>query len=171
MPSMDMIKQPGNRLAKVQQIFSTSASRRAKSNSWFLSLPFTHSRACLNSSPDLYSPYTSSPSLTYASVMICGLRTHFPLSSFRTGTHLETRPLRHILYADHISQLIPLHMASSMLRYQGRKSEAPPTGADPWRGPAWPKMARSEELVRSKAVPISCAPATLMPVTLQMTGL
>src|SRR5512139_164679 len=167
---MDMIKHPGKRLAKVQHTFSTSASRRAKSYSLFLSLLFTSSRACLNSSPDLYSPYTRSPSLTYDSVMICGLRIHFPLASFRTGTHFEMRPLRYILYADHISQLMQLHMASSMERYHGRKSEAPPTGADPWRGPAWPKMARSEETVRSQAVPISCPPATLMPFTLQMTG-
>src|SRR4030042_7182184 len=102
--------------------------------------------------------------------MICGLRTHLPLSSLRTGRHFVTRPLRHILYADHISQLMQLHIASSMLKYQGRKSEAPPTGADPCRGPAWPKIARSEEMVRSQAVPISCPPATLMPFTLQMTG-
>src|SRR3972149_2594102 len=102
--------------------------------------------------------------------MICGFLAHWPLSSLRTGMHFVMRPLRHILYADHISQLIQLHMASSMLRYQGRKSEAPPTGADPWRGPAWPKIARSEAIVRSQAVPISCPPATLIPFTLQMTG-
>src|SRR4030042_1107161 len=102
--------------------------------------------------------------------MICGLRNHLPLSSLRTGTHFVMRPLRHILYADHISQLIQLHIASSILRYQGRKSEAPPTGADPWRGPAWPKIARSDARVRSHAVPISCPPATLIPFTRQMTG-
>ena len=80
------------------------------------------------------------------------------------------RPLRYILYADHISQLMQFHMASSIVRNQGRKSEAPPTGADPCRGPAWPKIARSEEIVMSQAVPISCPPATLMPLTRQMTG-
>src|SRR4030042_3376244 len=102
--------------------------------------------------------------------MICGLRSHLPLSSLRTGTHFEMRPFRHILYPDHISQLIQLHSAASMVRYHGRKSEAPPTGADPWRGPAWPKIARSDAIVRSHAVPISCPPATLMPFTLQITG-
>src|SRR4030042_1569666 len=102
--------------------------------------------------------------------MTLGFRTHCPFSSLRTGTHLEMRPFRHILYADHISQLIQLHIASSMERKKGRKSEAPPTGADPCRGPAWPKIARSEATVKSQAVPISCPPATLMPFTLQMTG-
>src|SRR5512135_375312 len=128
MPSMDMIRQPGKRLAKDQQIFSTSASRSEKSYSLAFSFPFTHSRAFLNSSPALNSPYTRSPSLTYVSVMICGLWTHWPLSSLRTGTHFVMRPFRNILYPDHISQLMQLHMASSMVRYQGRKSDEPPTG-------------------------------------------
>ena len=46
----------------------------------------------------------------------------------------------------------------------------PPTAAEPWRGPAWPKMAVSAEMARSQAVPISWPPATRMPFTRQMTG-
>ena len=61
-------------------------------------------------------------------------------------------------------------MASSMLRNQGRKSDEPPSGAEPWLGPAWPNMARSDEMARSQAMPISCPPATLMPLTRQITG-
>src|SRR5665811_1808771 len=62
------------------------------------------------------------------------------------------------------------HIASSMVRNQGRKSVEPPTGADPCLGPACPKIARSDEIAKSAAIPISCPPATRMPFTLQMTG-
>jgi len=54
-------------------------------------------------------------------------------------THFETRPLRYILYADHISQLMQFHMASSIVRNQGRKSEAPPHRSGAVPGPAWPE--------------------------------
>ena len=47
----------------------------------------------------------------------------------------------------------------------------PPSVTDPGRGPACPKTARSWLMVKSQAIPISCPPATRMPLTLQMTGL
>jgi len=62
------------------------------------------------------------------------------------------------------------HMASSMVRAQGRKSEEPPTGAEPCLGPACPKIARSEATAMSQAPPISCQPATLMPLIRRITG-
>ena len=87
-----------------------------------------------------------------------------------TGIALEIRFLALILYALHISQLTQFHMASSMERNQGRKSVEPPSGLEPCRAPAWPKMARSLEMARSQAIPISWPPATLMPFTRQITG-
>ena len=47
----------------------------------------------------------------------------------------------------------------------------PPSGAEPWRGPAWPKIARSCATEKSQAMPISWPPAIRMPLTRQITGL
>ena len=52
-----------------------------------------------------------------------------------------------------------------------RKSVEPPSGAEPCRGPAWPKRARSEAIEKSHAMPISWPPAIRRPFTRLMTGL
>jgi hypothetical protein len=62
-------------------------------------------------------------------------------------------------------------MAASMPTKSGRKSVLPPSGAEPWRGPAWPKSARSWAREKSQAIPISWPPAMRMPFTRQITGL
>ncbi|MFO1269199.1 MAG: hypothetical protein U1F67_22080 [Rubrivivax sp.] len=62
-------------------------------------------------------------------------------------------------------------IARSAPTITGRKSVAPPIGALPCLGPAWPKRARSWATEKSQAMPISCPPPMRMPLTRQITGL
>src|SRR6516225_5668244 len=62
-------------------------------------------------------------------------------------------------------------MARSAPITTGRKSVAPPIGAEPCLGPAWPKRARSCATEKSQAMPISWPPPMRMPLTRQITGL
>ena len=85
--------------------------------------------------------------------MICGLRTHCPFSSLRTGTHFGDEGFRlHLIGAPHLAADAVPH---GIFHAQKPREEirSTPTGADPCRGPAWPKMARSEAIARSQASP------------------
>src|SRR6185503_6270719 len=52
----------------------------------------------------------------------------------------------------------------------GRKSVAPPIGAEPCFGPAWPNRARSWATEKSQAMPISWPPPMRMPLTRRIAG-
>jgi hypothetical protein len=75
------------------------------------------------------------------------------------------------LCALHGWQSVQLSMAASTPTKRGRKSVLPPSGADPWRGPAWPKIAKSWATEKSQAIPTSWPPPMRIPLTRQMTGL
>ena len=80
-------------------------------------------------------------------------------------------PSQYALCADHGSQSTHAAIARSTPTISGRKSVAPPIGAEPCLGPAWPKRARSCATEKSQAMPISCPPPMRMPLTRQITGL
>ena len=99
-----------------------------------------------------------------------GLATN-PPSTFSAGTTSRIMPSRYALCADHGSHSVPVSIARSAPTISGRKSVAPPIGAEPCFGPAWPKRARSCATEKSQAMPISCPPPMRMPLTRQITGL
>ena len=80
-------------------------------------------------------------------------------------------PIQYALCAENGSHSTQAAIERSAPAITGRKSVAPPIGAEPCLGPAWPKRARSCATEKSQAMPISWPPPMRMPLTRQITGL
>src|SRR5512139_432185 len=127
-----LVVQSGN----VSSIFAQSSSTFASSSDRSTVPRASSALPAFSASPVFGSPKTKRPySSTIACVSTSGLATNAP-STFSAGTRSVSTPIQYALCAENGSQSTHAAIARSAPAITGRKSVAPPIGAEPFFGPA-----------------------------------